>query len=174
MQNPLKKTFILGSFFLAVIVIYYPAFSQKNTDSPPSNKISNNVKTQKNISPEKSLENPENFFLDSKFSQQIFKRQGARRTDLVDYKKKGYIGETSEGLIAIRDINKLNPTLKKKIEKKVKFENKDRNRLYQAFIKRNKYNQQQEKTYRQNMFQSHLQSDPQGVYYRAEKEWLKK
>ncbi len=170
MLSPSKKIALIGFVFL---LFCGPQFVYSQKSKEVKSKTGNEKKPIIPTKTAKTQENEKKIF-ESKAGQQIFKRQGARRDELKTYKKMGYIGETSSGLISVRDLKSVNEKLKAKILKKVEIENKDRTMMYKAMIKKNNYNANEEKVFKNSMFKSHLERDPKGVYYLEDKEWIKK
>lgn len=61
-----------------------------------------------------------------------------RVSEIIQFKKQGFIGEARSGLLAIRNDEKIKPLMFKKIKKLVDDENTDRQELYQEILQANK------------------------------------
>ena len=112
--------------------------------------------------------------LGSKAVSRIHKRQARRMTPIRGYKKEGYIGEKENGFLAIRNIDKLSKREKSKLKKLLNSENRDRKKLYQIISRASKYSKKEEAFLRLNMFRSHLEVAPRGVYYFENGRWQQK
>ena len=113
-------------------------------------------------------------FLDSKLIKKIYKRQARRQKSLNKYKAKGRIGEADSGFILIYNVKKLSKKERAGIEKLVKVENGDRERLYSEVARVNKYNEEQMKFFKFTMFETYFEYDAKGVYYFRADHWQKK
>lgn len=122
----------------------------------------------------KNEKNVEAKILSSIPVQKLFQRQALRREPILSAKSKGWLGETSQGLLQWRETSKVPKNQMAKLKKVVDQENKDRESFYKLVVKESGYNSIQEKVLRQSMFQSHLDSDPIGVYFLRDKVWEQK
>ena len=136
--------------------------------------ISGEAKKEKN--PKKTKKHGVNAtkILDSKPVKKIHKRQARRMVPIRLYKKKGFIGEKEDGLLSIRNTDKMSKKEKRKLKNLLNMENRDRNKLYQIISKANKHSKKQKALLRLNMFRSHLDIDPRGTYYFENGQWHKK
>ena len=112
--------------------------------------------------------------LNSKTVKKINKRQTKRLAKINQYKAKKYIGETTEGLLKVRTYKGLSKKIKTMLDKLVRAENKDRNKLYSIIVKANKYDKKKESVLRMSMFQARFDLDPIGTYYYEKRTWQKK
>ena len=62
----------------------------------------------------------------------------ARNTEIMDFKDKGVIGETNDGMLAIRDMNALGGEEIRTVKRLLRAENKDREALYKELAVANK------------------------------------
>lgn len=70
-------------------------------------------------------------------TEEIKQRLRGRVSEIITQKHSGVLGEGNDGLLVIKNPQKLSPLLKKKIEKLVEDENSDRNDLYAEIMKIN-------------------------------------
>ena len=110
----------------------------------------------------------------SKTVKRIHKRKGRRMGPIGAYKQKGFVGEREDGLLGIRTTEGLSKAKKKKLEKLVAAENKDRNRLYRILAKAKGRSKKEEVLLRFDMFRAHLDVDLEGMYYFEKGYWRRK
>jgi uncharacterized protein YdbL (DUF1318 family) len=113
------------------------------------------------------------FKIDSEESQKILGRQKERLADLDTYKEKGVIGETSEGLLDIYKEDKLSALEKKKVQRLLSEENKDRELLYSDIVKSNGMSEGMKAGVRKTFFQSLRDASPAGTPVKENDEWTK-
>lgn len=101
------------------------------------------------------------------------KRQVKRMAMFRDFKFAGFLGETDQGLLAIRDISKTTPENQKFIKKLVDEENKDRLQIYKEIANYNKLKPKQKQMLIQNFFEVYRNTDAKGTYYFEKKAWQK-
>jgi uncharacterized protein len=154
-----KKTF--SHLFVFFVILHFLALSSFAKQTPLK-KNNQEIKKQKAD------------VLDSKFVRKIYKKQSQRLDSINQYKSKGIIGESTNGLIEIRTTESFAKNEVEKIKKIVAAENKDREELYKVIIQANQFNKDQEKILRESMFKSRLDVDPNGTYYMHNTYWQKK
>ena len=112
--------------------------------------------------------------LNSKLVQKILKRQAKRLVRITEFKKKGAIGESDSGFLAIRGTSALKKSDKEKMQVLVRVENSDREKLYSKIIKANSYSKEDASFLKFTMFESYLLLDKKGTYYYRADAWQKK
>ena len=111
---------------------------------------------------------------DSKIVKRIHRRKARRMESIGVYKRKGFIGEREDGLLAIRTTKGLSKAKKKKLEKLVAAENRDRNKLYRILARAKGRSKKEEVLLRFDMFRAHLDVDLEGTYYFEKGYWRRK
>jgi len=106
--------------------------------------------------------------------KQLQLRRVDRQTALLVAKFKGYIGETDQGLIAVRDMKRLAKNEQEKITQLVTAENQDRLTWYKEVISFNKLNEQEKGFLIKSAFDTFKGTDAKGTYYYENKKWQKK
>lgn len=135
--------------------------AQKNTPSQSS--------ALKKPSKNKKL-SPDPFYKSSKLNK-IYLRQAKRQRVIIDYKKKGWVGESDDGSLKIRDIKKVSSKDRALLQKAVKVENSDRKIILKEIEKTAKYSESEKKQMRQRLFKGYLEMDPKGTYYFQADHW---
>lgn len=107
-------------------------------------------------------------------AKEIQSRRLDRQTPLMLHKFKGYVGETDEGLIAVREIKKLPKIEQDTITKMVADENKDRQAWYKEIIAHNKLSEKEKGFLIKSAFDSFKGMDAKGTYFYENKRWQKK
>ncbi len=114
------------------------------------------------------------FKIDSPEAKQIQVRQ-AKRLDKIDKdKKNGFLGESAQGLLVLRQSEKIKPLLMKKIDQLIKEENSDREALYRQVLKDNNLTSEQLVMIRQNFSKSFQESSPTGTWIESDGKWKQK
>lgn len=103
-----------------------------------------------------------------------FDNQLTRTKDIRDAKAKGYIGETEKGLLAIRELKGAKADEKKKIEKLVADENKDRQAIFEEIVRFNKLTERERGFLYRSTFETLRAIDLKGSFYYEKNRWEKK
>lgn len=115
------------------------------------------------------------FTLTSAETNNIKSKMKSRIGDIINQKKEGYLGETNEGTLVIRDASKVKPLLKKKVEDLVRDENADRQALYAEIVKENKLSTNNLGQVKKSFTRSFQAESPSGTWVQSlEGAWSQK
>lgn len=114
------------------------------------------------------------FSVNSVKAKKIQSSQRGRLKKISSFKKKGFLGESSEGLLVLRNKNKIKPLLRKKIQKLLEAENKDRLALYGEVIKINNLDSDWLPKIKKTFARSFQSMTPSGTWVEAGGQWSKK
>lgn len=113
--------------------------------------------------------------VDSAKTKSIQQKQAARLDEVSAQKRGGVLGENNEGLVELRNKEKIKPLLLKKLEKLVADENEDRMDLYQEVLKQNSVSKNNLKTVQKSFSRSFQDLSPEGTWIQGEDgQWSQK
>lgn len=138
------------------------AEAKKNSEGPKKNKRLRNQKSKKDS------------FDQSTVLPKIYQRQAKRAAKIRLFKSKGHIGEADNGLLKIRSLSSLPAKQKKFLEKLVKIENSDREKIFSIIQKDVLSTKENKQSMRLRYFENNLASDAKGIYYFRADHWTKK
>ena len=101
-------------------------------------------------------------------------RRLQRYKSILIYKFQGYIGETEQGMLKVRDLSKAPAADRPLIQKTVDDENKDRLEWYKAVIAYNKLSEKQKGFLIKSSYDTFKGTDAKGTYHYENKKWQKK
>ena len=117
----------------------------------------------------------DDFKVNSPKAKSILDKQKKRLSKILRYKKMGVLGESDDGLLAIKDIGKVkNKGEKTRVKMLVKNENSDRDDLYKEIVASNGLAADTEKRIRKVFFSKFKDHDPAGSMYRQGGTWKTK
>jgi len=102
--------------------------------------------------------------LDSSKAMKIKEQMAGRVNEIITQKKAGFLGETNEGTLVLRGAADMKPILKKKLEKLVADENKDREALYSDFADENQMSSKNAKAIKRSFTRSFQGESPSGTW----------
>jgi uncharacterized protein YdbL (DUF1318 family) len=115
------------------------------------------------------------FQIKSAKTAQIQARQAERLKALLESKKAGHVGETSDGYISLDANSQLKPLMKKSLQPLVDAENQDRKDLYQEILSINHMSGMQSKSIETSFARSFQAASPSGTWVQsAEGKWSQK
>ena len=116
----------------------------------------------------------ESFKIDSQKSREILDRMRTRVTEIIEFKRQGLLGETTDAAITLRG-QKLKPLQAKKLEKLVTEENKDREELYAEIVRSNGADKVQSTVVKKSFSRSFQAESPSGTWVEgADSTWSQK
>lgn len=117
---------------------------------------------------------PKNLRMDPPATKKERDNQLKRSADLIRFKTLGYIGESSDGLLAIREKNGASKEEAVKVQKIVDEENKDRAAIYKELISFNKLDEKEQGFLMKAVYDTLKGSDAKGFYFYENQKWQKK
>jgi uncharacterized protein YdbL (DUF1318 family) len=146
---------------------------QKTEETKPSN--SSNKKQTKilNFLIEEAF--AEELKLSSPKTLEIKKRMSERVSTIIEWKKKGKLGETYDGNLKLHDTKGLSKEAKDKLKKLVEEENEDRNLLYQEIQNLNQLTDHNQSRIRKFFANAFKENSPTGTWIQDEQgNWTQK
>jgi uncharacterized protein YdbL (DUF1318 family) len=107
-------------------------------------------------------------------AKEIQDRQAKRLKAIDEFKKKGVIGETEQGLIETRDASAVKGLARNLLDKIVADENADREELYKELAQANSLSATTLSAMRRSFYESFKKASPAGSWYKTGGEWKKK
>ncbi len=114
------------------------------------------------------------FDLNSPQIDALKKKLQANVGDIIEQKKAGILGETSDGKIIIHDSSKLKPLQKKKVEDLVKDENQTRESLYKEIVNSKHLPSDRISSVRKSFARSFQSESPSGTWVQGDSGWSQK
>lgn len=116
----------------------------------------------------------EGFHVNSPKAQELKQKMRALVPEIIAQKKNGNLGETNDGLLAVKGKN-IAPLLMKKVEKLVKDENQTRKELYAEIVRSNGLEQSRLATVQKSFSRSFQSISPSGTWIQdSEGGWSQK
>ncbi len=167
-----KAIFAVGTFPLFVSTS--SAFAGKSKEVKAAKKREALKRSKKaQTATKKMAKNPDPFYK-SKLLDKIYKRQAKRMKRISEFKKQGVIGEADNGLLKVREVGKLKAKDKELMEKLVKVENSDRQKIFSEMEKDASYTKSNKVFLRRRYFELYRQMDSRGTYFFQADHWHKK
>jgi uncharacterized protein YdbL (DUF1318 family) len=116
----------------------------------------------------------EEFKVDSPKTRVIQKRLGSRLDQVLEFKRKGYLGESGDGMLVLKKNAEIKPIQQKMIEKIIVDENKDREELYEEVLKSNNMESQHLKRIKKSFSRSFQAESPSGTWVDNDGKWEQK
>lgn len=104
------------------------------------------------------------FKIDSEKSEEIKSRFAKRVDEIIALKRRGVLGETNDGKLAIKDPTALKKLEIRKVDQLVSDENRDRSALYEEVLKSNGMQQNRMKDLTNNFTRSFQAESPSGTW----------
>lgn len=165
-----QSSFIQAAFNPQFLISTSQAFAGKASDKKKTKEANKEKAVTKKKSSNDEKKDP---FYANKTLKKIYYRQAKRASRIRNYKIKGVIGEADDGLLKIRDSSSLKKEDKLKMEKIVKVENSDRNRIFKEVEKGIPSSQLDREANRRHLFKFYHAGDETGMYYFQADHWMK-
>lgn len=104
------------------------------------------------------------FKIDSATSEEIKTRLAKRVDEIIALKRRGVLGETNDGKLAVKDPTSLKKLETRKVDQLVAEENKDRTALYEEVLKSNGLQKARMKDLTNNFTRSFQAESPSGTW----------
>lgn len=115
------------------------------------------------------------FKVNSDGALKIREKLVANLDEVLAHKRAGYLGETYDGSLVLRNAENLKPLLKKKIEKTVQTENAARKELYEEVLRSNSLDSSKLKDIQKSFGRSFQAESPSGTWVQdGEGSWIQK
>lgn len=169
--------FCLGvqAHFEGLLPVAHAAAKEPKEEAKKVAKKLNKAKEKSKIKNQKKSKNQKKDpFYSSKYLDKIYLRMAKRQNRIIGFKKKGVVGEADNGLLKMRTTKGLSTKEKELLEKLVKVENSDRNKMFSKMEEGTQPTKLMKEETRRHYFETQLTSDGSGVYYFRADHWMKK